>query len=139
MIRLLFLVLAFTSAAAAADPAIIVEDPWVRVTFGQSTTTAAYMTIVNRSGKGDTLTGVETLDGAQAHIHETATQGDTVKMRMLDRLAVPPNGRAALTPAASHIMISGLKRPLKAGETLPLKLRFAQTGEITVTFAVRVQ
>ncbi|MGE4063489.1 MAG: copper chaperone PCu(A)C [Rhodospirillaceae bacterium] len=122
---------------SAAEPGIKIEDPWVRVTFGQSRATAGYMALVDQSGKGNTLVALEMADGAKAEIHETVTEGDIVKMRMVKSVPIPAGGRAELTPAGGHIMIMGLKAPLKVGETVPMKLKFADGSEMMAYFAVR--
>ena len=122
---------------AAAEPGIKVEDPWVRVTFGQSRATAGYMALIDQSGKGNSLVGVEMAEGARAEIHETVMDGDIVKMRLVKALAIPAGGRAELTPTGGHLMIMGLKGPLKVGDTLPMKLKFADGSEMMAYFAVR--
>lgn len=137
MLRWVLLVLAAALPLSAAEPGIKVEDPWVRVTFGQSRATAGYMALVDQSGKGNVLVRLEMGDGARAEVHETVTDGDIVKMRAVSSLPVPAGGRAELTPAGGHIMIMGLKGPLKAGETLPIKLKFADGSEMMAYFAVR--
>jgi copper(I)-binding protein len=125
------------TVALAAEPGIKVEDPWVRVTFGQNRATAGYMALIDQSGKGNTLVGLEMAGGAKAEIHETVTDGDIVKMRLVKSLAIPASGKAELTPTGGHIMIMGLKGPLKVGETVPMKLKFADGSEMMAYFAVR--
>lgn len=145
MIRRFFLSLALLLAGTAlssppgwsADATVRVEDPWVRVTFGQSRVTAGYLTLVDLSGKGNSLIAVEMADGIRAGLHETVTEGDVVKMRMTKALPLPPGGKAKLTPAGGHIMIMGLKAPLKVGEHLPATLKFADGSELQVDFEVR--
>jgi copper(I)-binding protein len=137
MLRWILLALAVALPALAAEPAIKVEDPWVRVTFGQNRATAGYMALVDQSGKGNALVALEMADGARAEIHETVMDGDIVKMRMVKSFPIPAGGKAELTPTGGHIMIMGLKGPLKAGETLPMKLKFADGSEMMAYFAVR--
>jgi len=134
---LLAAALLWAPMALGAEAAVKVEDPWVRVTFGQSTTTAGYMALIDTSGKGNALVGIELAGGAKADLHETVRDGDMVKMRMVKRLPIPPGGRAELTPSGGHIMIEGLKSPLKVGETLPMSLKFADGTEKMAYFAVR--
>lgn len=129
--------LPLTAPLAAAEPGIKVEDPWVRITFGQSRATAGYMALIDQSGKGNTLVGLEMAGGAKAEIHETVMDGDIVKMRMVKAFPIPAGGRAELTPTGGHIMIMGLTGPLKMGETLPIKLKFADGSEMMAYFAVR--
>lgn len=137
MLRWIFLILAVALPVSAAEPGIKVDDPWVRVTFGQNRATAGYMALVDQSGKGNALVALEVADGATAEIHETVMDGDIVKMRMVKSLPIPAGGKAELTPTGGHIMITGLKGPLKAGETLPMRLKFADGSEMMAYFAVR--
>ncbi len=137
MLRWVLLAMAVAFPLAAAEPGIKIEDPWVRVTFGQSRATAGYMALIDQSGKGNTLVGLEMAGGAKAEIHETVMDGDIVKMRMVKAFTVPAGGRAELTPTGGHIMIMGLTTPLKMGETLPIKLKFADGSEMMAYFAVR--
>lgn len=137
MLRGILLALAVASPLSAAEPAIKVEDPWVRVTFGQSKVTAGYMGLIDQSGKGNTLVGIEMADGMKAEIHETVADGDMMKMRQVKAFSIPAGGRADLTPAAGHIMIVGLQGPLRVGDTLPMLLKFADGGEKMAYFAVR--
>jgi len=137
MLRWVLLALAVVFPLSAAEPGIKIQDPWVRITFGQSRTTAGYMTLIDQSGKGNTLVGLEMADGARAEIHESVMEGDVMKMRLVKSVAIPARGQAELTPAGGHIMIMGLKGPLKVGETLPVKLKFADGSEMMAYFAVR--
>jgi periplasmic copper chaperone A len=137
MLRWILLAMTVAWPLSAAEPGIKVEDPWVRVTFGQNRATAGYMALIDQTGKGNTLVGLEMADGAKAEIHETVMDGDIVKMRRVQSLPVPAGGRAELTPMGGHIMIMGLKGPLKVGETLPMKLKFADGSEMMAYFAVR--
>ncbi len=47
-----------------------------------------------------------------------------------------PGETMVLKPDALHVMLVGLKAPLKDGERFPLTLRFARGGEVTVDVAV---
>jgi periplasmic copper chaperone A len=137
MLRWLLVAMVLAVPLSAAEPGIKVEDPWVRVTFGQSRATAGYMTLSDQSGKGNVLVGLEMAGGARAEIHETVTEGDIVKMRMVKSVPIPAGGKAELTPTGGHIMIMGLKEPLKVGDTVPMKLKFADGSELMAYFAVR--
>jgi copper(I)-binding protein len=44
---------------------------------------------------------------------------------------------AVLNPGGLHIMLIGLKAPLKQGETFPLTLTFAKAGTTTVEVVVQ--
>jgi hypothetical protein len=49
---------------------------------------------------------------------------------------VAPHARATFDPGGMHIMLVGLKQPLKEGQTFPLTLNFAKAGKIEVTVPV---
>ncbi len=136
-ILLVLVSLCSAGGADAAEAGIAIDDPWVRPTFGKAMTTAGYLTLTDTSGKGDTLMSVEAKDGGKADIHDTETAGDVMKMRARDNVPIPPGSRIVLRPGGLHIMVSGLTRPLRAGETFPMTLRFARQGAVIVNFAVR--
>ncbi len=46
-------------------------------------------------------------------------------------------GRVELKPGSLHIMFIKLNHPLKAGEQVPVTLKFREAGEKTVTLEVR--
>lgn len=76
-------------------------------------------------------------NGLRAELHETVVDGTVARMRLNTSLSIPANGRAELTPAGGHIMIMGLTAPLKVGDTLPIRLIFADGTDMMAYFAVR--
>ena len=42
-----------------------------------------------------------------------------------------------LKPGSYHVMLMGLKKPLVAGQSIPLTLTFAKAGNISVTVPVQ--
>lgn len=139
MLKLCLFAIAAAALAACspAGPKLSVHGGWARDT-GQSRTAAAYVTIDNRGG-ADKLAGVRSTIG-QATLHETTMDGGVMRMRPIDPnegLVVPSNGTLRLAPAGAHVMILGLKKPLKAGERFDLTLLFDKAGPRKVSIAVR--
>ena len=139
MLRLaLFLgVLAAGTQLWAAEPAIAVKDPWARTPIGLAAVSAAYAVLADTSGQGDVLTGVETLNGGKASLHETTNEDGILRMRARDTLVVPAKGRLELKESGPHIMLMELPKGLKPGDTLPLRLRFKRSGDVVVNFALK--
>lgn len=139
MIRAL-VVLAVVAAAAPAfaqpKPAIDVEQAWARATPGGSTEGVVYLRLVNRGHAADLLIGASTPVAATAAVHETTMQNGMMMMRPLPSLPLPPGRTVELKPSGNHIMLTGLKHPLKAGDTFPLTLRLANAGEVQVSVHV---
>jgi len=115
--------LAALVAALAAAPAfaqVTVTDPWVRGTVAQQSGTGAFMKIV--SAQGGRLVAVQTPAARVAEVHEMTMQGDVMAMRAIEALELPAGQSVELKPGGHHLMLMGLTRPLKDGETVPLTL-----------------
>ena len=52
-------------------------------------------------------------------------------------LPVPASGSVELKPGSYHVMLIGLKKPLKAGETIALTLDFEKAGKVSITVPIR--
>lgn len=137
-----FVPLAIVLAGCSAEPsspAIEVNDAWARATAAGQSSGAIYATIVNR-GAADTLTGVAS-DGGIAMLHASETQGGISRMRMVEAMPIAAGSKSAaqtvkLAPGGTHVMLTGLSRPLIAGDNLNLTLRFAKAGERDVAVSV---
>ena len=55
-----------------------------------------------------------------------------MKMRPLEAVEVAPGEPTVFKPGGLHIMLMGLRQPLKEGETFPLVLTFQRAGRIEV-------
>ena len=113
-----FAALALLGAAAHAQ--VTVARPWVRTTVAQQTTSAAYMTIT--SAQGGKLVEASSPVAASAEVHEMKMAGDMMKMRAVDALPLPAGKPVELKPNGFHMMLMGLKAPLKAGDVVPIRL-----------------
>jgi copper(I)-binding protein len=121
--------------AAAAGGRLEIERAWARATAPGATVGAAYLVIANRSKHSDRLLSLSCAR-ATAEVHGTIRDLDQVKMRRIDPLHVAAGERLVMEPGGTHVMLLGLKSPLKQGETLPLTLRFERAGEIVVNVGV---
>jgi len=113
-------VLAAALASAAAHAQVTVDKPWVRTTVAQQTTTAAYLTIT--SARGGKLVSASSPVAAAVDVHEMKMAGDMMKMRAVDALPLPVGKAVELKPNGYHMMLMGLKAPVKAGDVVPIKL-----------------
>ena len=57
-------------------------------------------------------------------------------MRPVAEIQVKPGETVVLKPGALHLMLVGLKAPLREGERFPVILRFARAGEVTIQVSV---
>ncbi len=129
-------VLGFAVSAGAAETkagALTIETPWARASAGSAA--GAFLTIRNE-GADDRLLAVTSPAAGDVQLHVTIKEGDVMKMRPMDGLDLPAQGQAVLQPGGSHIMLMGLKAPLKEGDSLPLTLHFAKAGTVDVVAQV---
>jgi hypothetical protein len=125
-------------AQGTGNTSITVEQPWARATPGGAKTGAVYMTLDNKSGTADRLTGVTSDVADKLQIHEMKVENGVMKMREIaGGLPIPAGGSVALKPGSYHVMLIGLKKPLTAGEKIPLTLTFEKAGNISVTVPVQ--
>jgi copper(I)-binding protein len=57
-------------------------------------------------------------------------------MRPVPALPVAPDQPLVLKPGSYHMMLFGLRQPLKEGDHLPVTLHFAGAGSVAVTAVV---
>ena len=106
--------------AATAHAQVTVDKPWVRTTVAQQTTTGAFMTIT--SAQDGKLVSASSPIAASVEVHEMKMEGDVMKMRPVEALALPAGKPVDLKSGSYHIMMMGLKAPVKAGDVVPIKL-----------------
>jgi copper(I)-binding protein len=106
--------------ATAALAQVTVSEPWVRATVPAQKSSGAFMQL--RSAKDARLVGVRTPVAGNAELHQMEMQGQSMKMRAVDGIALPAGQVVNLASGGYHIMLFDLKRQLKDGETVPLTL-----------------
>ena len=116
----ILLVAAAAAAHAGIQVPVAVTGAWTRATLPHQDTAAVYMTLESQAG--DELDGVSSPEADMAMLHVSSTHGGMDSMDDLDRLALPANQAVPLAPRGMHIMLMGLKHPLKAGDILHLRL-----------------
>lgn len=109
-----------TTLAAQAQGPVKVEDAWVRATVAPQTATGAFMQLT--SAKPLKVVAASSPLAAQVKIHEMKMEDGVMKMRAVEALPLPAGQAVALKPGSYHVMLMGLQRPIKAGETVPLTL-----------------
>lgn len=131
------LFLAAAAPAFAQTGTIRIENPWSRATPPGAANGAVYLTVENASSAEDRLTGASSTFSGRTEIHQMDMANGIMKMRAVaNGLAVPAHGSVALKPGGYHVMLIGLKKPLKAGEAVALTLDFARAGKIEVSAPV---
>lgn len=124
-------------AAAEADAALTFEDVWMRQPPPGAKVAGGYLTVVNSGDTADKLIGGEVPFAARVEVHEMAVKDGVMSMQeVAGGLAIPAGESVSLTPGGYHLMIMGLDGAPKAGETVPLTLRFEKAGAVELMMQV---
>lgn len=124
-----------TPALAQPTPTVRADQPWARATAPQQQVGAAYVTLT--SPVGDRLVGASSPVAARVEVHEMHMDGAVMQMRELtDGLPLPAGKPVTLAPGGLHIMLVNLARPLRAGESIPVQLRFQNAPPLDLQFQV---
>ena len=125
-------------AAAATQGQVEIRAPWVRGTVPGQTATGAFMEL--KSEKGASIVGADSPLAGSVEIHETRMEGGVMKMRPVPRLELPSGKTVELKPGGDyHVMLLGIKRLLKKGDVVPIRLKIQSAGEPVKTVEIRAE
>jgi len=133
-----FLVVIGLATAGIGDAAdgIVIRDAWSRATAPGTTVGAAYFVIDNR-GPGDRLLRASSPIAERVELHISSMVGGVMKMQPLEAVELERQATVTFAPRGKHVMLIGLRQPLKAGDKFPLTLTFEKSGSISTTVQVR--
>lgn len=114
---------------------LLIENAYTRATVPGQQVAAGFMKIENK-GAVDQLLSASSPAAGEVQLHEMSMEGNVMKMRQVKDIAVPAGGVVELKPGGLHLMFMNIKAPLTAGQTVPVKLKFAKAGEVEVKVLV---
>lgn len=137
----LALALGLAALPAAAGDAklgpIEVKAAWARATPPNAPAGGAFLSVTNTGAATDNLISASSDVAKTVELHTHLAQGDVMRMVAVNSIEVQPGKTVDLAPGGLHVMLIGLKKPLKEGESFPLELTFAQAGKVTVSVDVK--
>jgi periplasmic copper chaperone A len=130
-------ILAFSFQTAAHSykvGEISIGHPHATATPNGASNGAVYLaSIKNNSKQPDALIGATSVVSKSVELHTMSIEADVMRMREVPEIAIAAGAEIKMEPGKGfHIMLMGLKAPLKEGEKIPLKLKFKIAGEIDV-------
>jgi copper(I)-binding protein len=127
--------IALPALAQPSPPSSVhVDNAWARATASRGQAGAVYFTITSTAA--DQLTGASTPVAQTAELHESRMNGTVMQMRPVPVLPITPGHPIALSPGGYHMMLTGLKQPLKVGDHFPITLTFAHAAPVTADVTV---
>lgn len=129
--------LACACSSGGTKPPIEVRNAWARPA-DSAATTAAYLTIVNNEAAAVSLASSSSPVAVSAQVHETMLMdGMAHMMPATEPVSIAPGDSLVLKPGARHLMVSGLKQRLVAGDSMLLLLHFVDGREVRAMASVR--
>ncbi|MCF7202406.1 copper chaperone PCu(A)C [Pseudomonas oligotrophica] len=134
--------------ASAADPhhahdahamhaSLVVSQAWSRAMPPSAPNGAVYFQLQNQGSEADRLLSAQTPRAERAELHTHKQVGEVMRMMQVEAVEIPAGGRVEFAPGGYHLMLFGLKQPLKAGERFPVTLTFDKAGEQTVEVSIQ--
>jgi hypothetical protein len=115
---------------------IVIDHPYATPSIPGTQTGAVYFReLLNKGDKADRLLSAQTGVATSVGIHRMQLDGDVMRMREIQSLDLPARASVPTRHGQSngyHLMLEGLKAPLKDGERFDLTLKFEKAGERTV-------
>ena len=112
--------LAMLAATQAYADEVKVSKAWTRATAPGQDSASVQLTITSKTDA--TLVGVASGSAQSGEIHSMVMEGEVMKMRALESLPLPAKTPVTLGAEGNHLMLIGLKNPLKVGHKLPFAL-----------------
>jgi cytochrome oxidase Cu insertion factor (SCO1/SenC/PrrC family)/copper(I)-binding protein len=113
----------------AVVQAVVAEPP-------SQSEAALYIAIRNDTPQEDTLVAVATDVAVQAVIHETMGTGEMRHMMAISAVPLPAGMETRLVPGGTHIMLTDLRRQLRAGDSVTVMLSLARAGPVNARAVV---
>jgi len=128
-------ILASATGVSASD--VLVMDAYARASATPvAKAGAVYVSITNQGTTADRLLAVSSPVASMAMLHRTIKDGDIMRMEEAGPVDLQPQGTLIMEPGGLHVMLMGLKTPLRQGEVVELTLVFEAAGPVTVKVPV---
>ncbi|HVF83970.1 MAG TPA: copper chaperone PCu(A)C [Sphingomicrobium sp.] len=131
-------VLAVLATPALAKAPTLHVQGWARATIAGQNGSAAYLTIHNAGPGADRLLAVTTPTAASATLHNSTSVGGVMRMRGAGPQAIAHGQLLRMRSGGLHVMLNGVKAPLRAGARLPLTLRFERAGLVRTSVPIQM-
>jgi copper(I)-binding protein len=117
--------------------ALEIGQPWARATPPSAPAGGGFLKITNTGSTPDRLVSASSPAAELVQVHEMKMDGNVMRMREVEKgLEIPAGGSVTLAPGGFHLMMMGLKGPLKQGASVPVTLVFEKAGRVEVEMTV---
>lgn len=139
LIRFGWLAAALLVSFASYAGDIEISGAWTRATAPGQDQAGVDLSITSKQPA--TLVGVSSLACKAVELHSMTSKDGMMRMREVKTIELPAGKRVNLSESGYHLMLNGLKAPLKEGEIVPLTLsiKVANHGVVKVEAKAEVK
>ena len=118
---------------------IAVGHPYAVPTPPGATTGAGYLrSLANNGPADDRLFDASSPVADHIEMHAMSMDGDVMRMRQVPGITIPAGGHVDMAPGSGyHLMLVGIRQPLKVGDRIPVRLKFEKAGTVDVELHVQ--
>ena len=114
----------------AATEGLVLTDGYLRPVAEGAMATAGYA--VFESAADDALMAASAPGFAAVELHNVTEEDGIMRMRRVDRIALPAGEPVALAPGGYHVMLMGPEMALAEGDTVAVTFSFESGRTLTV-------
>lgn len=123
--------------AHAQQPSPVkISHAWIRVLPG-ALPAGGYAVLDNTGDKPRILTGASSPDYRRVMLHQSTMHDGMSHMQAVKQLKLPAHATVKLAPGGYHLMLMQARHPVKAGDSVPVTLHFADGHSLEVNFEAR--
>ena len=127
--------LLLSASVYAAD--IQVEGAWARATAPGQDSGMIDLSITSKQAAS--LVGVSSPAAGSVALHSMTHEGGMMKMNEVKSIELPAGKPVVLGLSGYHLMLNGLKAPLKAGESVPFTLNIKVVNKGVVKIEAKAE
>ncbi len=116
---------------------IEIDGAYVRGLPPGQPNTAAFMRLYNDTSDDMTLIGAETSAAKRVEIHQHSHHNGVMQMRQVHSVDIGAGQVFEFKSGGYHIMLIGLAKPLRHGDTVDFDLVFASGAKVSMTLPVQ--
>lgn len=125
-----------STTCAQQNKHVVVAKPWARASIIKSRPGVAYLTLRNTTAKPDRLLAVTSPLAANVMLHSSEVSNGVMTMRTVTSLKINPGQVITMQPGGMHLMLIGLREPLRQGAQLAIVLEFENAGRLQVSVPI---
>ena len=115
---------------------LVITEPRAAATLAGTSNGSVHFSIGNKGAQADRLVAANAAVAEKTSLHTHTMENGVMKMREIDGIDIPPGATVELKSGGLHVMLIGLKAPLKEGDSFPMTMTFQKAGQATVQVLV---